>query len=554
MSTSQLSRRAFLGGAGGTALLLSGVAPLLAACGGQEGGDAKKKAVSREGVRLPTYVPYTGVKADLAGTQAGVRPGFLHYPKDKPKSVEGKVGAGSKVLAFANIYFPLPPSADRNKYWAGLNERLGVTFNMIMTPSGADFDAKFATLIAGSQADLPDLVQIRGTKPQLPRMLKSKFADLSEFLAGDAIKEYPNLAAIPTRAWKNAVYNGGIYGIPVPREPVGSPIFTRADVVKDLGLATDLSDAEDLAALATELTDKKTRWAYGSATRIVNMAMMMLKAPNSWRDDGGKLTNARETEEHKQAIDYATKAWKDGLVHPDAFGVENVVVKQWFNSGKIVLHYDGYPGWRQYVSDSSNIPDFDLDWTVLPGFSGGAGAIHAGGSIFSITGLKQASPERLKELLRICNYFAAPFGTSEYFYNVYGVEGLHHTVSASGDPKLTAAGQAETVLPIRYLAEPSTPIYEPGREEDVNRQHAYESKVIPTAILNPCAGLYSETEATKGAMLTTALDDLTEEIIQGRKPLSSWDDAMATWRSGGGDAIRAELEEQLQQQGDTAAK
>lgn len=539
MPTSDLSRRAFLGGAGGAALLLAG-----AACG-NSGSDAKK-AVSRESVKLPTYAAYTGVKPDLPGTEAGVRPGFVHYPKDKPKSVSGDIGAGSTVLAFANIYFPLPPSADKNKYWSTLNERLGVKFNMIMTPSGADFDAKFATLIAGNADSLPDVMQVRGTKPQMPRMLASKFADLSEYLAGDAIKEYPNLAAIPTRAWKNSVFNGGIYGIPIPREPVGSPVFTRLDVVKKLGLSTSLSNADDLSALAKELTDGKSRWAYGSATRIVNMAAQMLKAPNSWRSEGGKLTHARETEEWKQALDYAISQWKAGVVHPDAFGVENVVVKQWFNSGKIVLHYDGYPGWRQYVSDSSNNPSFDLDWTVLPGFSGGAGAIHAGGSIFSITSLKKASPDRLKELLRICNYFAAPFGTEEYFFNVYGLEGVHHTLSPEGDPKLTPTGQSQTVLPIRYIAEPSTPIYEPGRPTDVERQHAYESKVIPTAIVNPCSGLYSETEATKGAVLTTALDDLTEEIIQGRKPLSAWDDAVATWRTGGGDKIRAELQEQLQ--------
>ena len=49
--------------------------------------------------------------------------------------------------------------------------------------------------------------------------LDSQCADLTPYLSGDAVKEYPNLAAIPTFAWKNSgcAYNGKIYMWPVER-------------------------------------------------------------------------------------------------------------------------------------------------------------------------------------------------------------------------------------------------------------------------------------------------------------------------------------------------
>ena len=53
-----------------------------------------------------------------------------------------------------------------------------------------------------------------------PELLRAKFADLTEHLSGDAVKEYPFLANLPTESWRTCVFNGGIYGLPVPRAAV----------------------------------------------------------------------------------------------------------------------------------------------------------------------------------------------------------------------------------------------------------------------------------------------------------------------------------------------
>ena len=52
----------------------------------------------------------------------------------------------------------------------------------------------------------------------VPQFLEQQGADLTPYLSGDAIKDYPALANIPTRAWKNSgsVYNGKVIMVPKP--------------------------------------------------------------------------------------------------------------------------------------------------------------------------------------------------------------------------------------------------------------------------------------------------------------------------------------------------
>jgi len=55
--------------------------------------------------------------------------------------------------------------------------------------------------------------------PGLAQFLDAKMQDLTPFLSGDAIKDYPNLAAHPTGVWRTTVYNNKIYGVGDPLAP-----------------------------------------------------------------------------------------------------------------------------------------------------------------------------------------------------------------------------------------------------------------------------------------------------------------------------------------------
>ncbi|QDP95901.1 extracellular solute-binding protein [Microlunatus elymi] len=542
----RVSRRALLAGAGGAALLAGSTT--LSGC--SKGGTADTNTASKnESVKLPTYVAYTGLKPDLPGTEQGVDPAFRRFPSDNPKSVPDKPGTGKEtVTGMANIYYAVPPGPPKNTYWAGLNERMGIDLKLQMV-GNADYTQKFATTIAGS--DLPDALQMQ-VVANFPSLLDKQFTPLDEYLAGDAVKDYPNLANIPTFTWKSAIYNGKIYGIPIPRGKIGSYNFIRQDLFEAKGLSPEPKGYDELIATTKALTDpKKRRWAFSLIGQPFGIFGRMNGEPNGWREEGGKLTNRYETDEYKQSLTDMIAMWKSGVIHPDAFDTSQPF-KQLFNAGTCAINaHDGYPGWTQYILDNESTPGFKLG--LMPDYKrDGSGLAHwaYGGGVYSITSLKkQDSPDKIKLILRMLNYLAAPFGTEEYLYRLYGQEGVDHKKTAAGDPVLTATGTANTVIPIRYLADAPYTVYQPGRPQDADTQHKYQSLEIPTGIANPTVGLFSNAYASKNATIDKNFNDGVNQIIQGHKPISELDSLLSAWRSGGGDQMRKEYEEQLQKNG-----
>ena len=96
---------------------------------------------------------------------------------------------------------------------------------------------------------------------------------------------------------------------------------------------------------------------------------------------------------------------------------------------------------------------------------------------------------------------------------------------------------------MNYLGSPPAILYEAGNPELTKQEHAYQQKAIPIANQSPTFGLYSNTQGSQGAQLTQAMTDAQNEIITGRKPLSTWKDAVRDWKQKGGDNIRSEYEE-----------
>jgi len=541
----RLSRRTLLAGAGGAAVIAGGAS--LTGC--SNGSTAKTNTVAKnQAVKLPSYIPFTKIKPDLAGTEQGVDPAFRNWPTDNPKSVEEKPGTGKETIsAMANIYYAVPPGPPKNTFWAGLNKRLGVDLKLQMV-GNADYTQKFATTIAGS--DLPDIMQMQ-TVANFPSLLDKRFTALDEYLGGDAVKDYPNLANIPETTWKSAIFNGKIYGIPIPRGRIGNYNFIRQDLFEAKGLSIAPKGYDELVETAKALTDpKKRRWAFGLINQPRQLLGRMNDEPNGWRNDGGKLTNTYETDEYKQTITDLIKMWKSGVIHPDAFD-DSQPFKQLFNAGTVAINAaDGYPGWIQYQQDNASNPKFKLG--LMPAYNrDGSELAHwaYGTGVYSITSIKkQDNADHLKLILRVLNWLASPFGTEEYLFRLFGEEGTDHKMT-NGDPVLTKTGQTNTVIPIRYLADAPYTIYVPGRPEDADTQHKYQALEIPTGIANPTIGLFSNASATKNATIDKNFNDGINQIIQGRKPISELDSLLKAWRSGGGDQMRKEYQDQLQKNG-----
>lgn len=543
MSKTTFSRRTLLAGAftGGAVLLLgSGALTGCSVPGGSTAGGATPSGGA--GGILPNYIPFTGVPADFPATELGTDPAFRKYPKDRAASVKGTPGAGETLVGMANIYLAAPPSANSNSYWAGLNKRLGLTLDMQMVPA-ADYATKFATTIAGN--DLPDLMQMTSV-PGLPQLLDKRFQRLEDYLAGDKVKEYPNLANLQTTQWAQTVFNGGLYGIPIPRSKVQFYSFIREDIFDAVGVSTEPKGIDELEETAKALTDpKQRRWAFGSWEHVKIYLQMMNQTPNGWSKDGDSFTHMYETDQFRQVIDDLTRFWEAGVIHPDTFST-TLQPKALFAAGTVAINaVDGMPGWTQYVNDGASNPDFRLG--VMPIYDrDGTGLTpwHTGGGLYSFTSIKkQDDPDRVRTILRTLDWLAAPFGTEEYTYRLFGKEGADHAEETSGNFVMSAQGSANTAVPVRYLADAPYTIYQPGRPDDADVQNAYQTRIMKKTSVNAALGLFSETYLSKNTVIDKALVDGLKEIVQGRQPLKHLDTLVAGWRSGGGDAMRNEYEE-----------
>ncbi|GAA1545647.1 extracellular solute-binding protein [Kribbella lupini] len=539
MSTgdSRIGRRALLGGVG--ALGLTGV---VGGCSNEgRGGTAGKGGNAPQSQVRPAYVPYTGVKPDLAGAEYNIPNAFTRYPADPVRAVTTPPGDGKpiQVLTFTNT--PIPPKLEQNRFWQEFNQRVGSPVSISLTPS-VDYTQKFATSVAGDQ--LGDIFMV-GAVPQIPSLLEAKATDLTPHLSGDKIKKYPFLANLPELHWNSCIFGDKIYAVPVPRGAISSQaLYSRADILEKQGVKAEVKSADDFLELCKALTDRRQN-RFALATSPTPFVRNMFDMPNTWSEDGKKVVSYYEHEAHEQVFEILRKLWTSGYIHPDAFSGQNQDMKVRFGNGSSPLVVDTFSAWPSYLQTAVD-PNARIGIIGPPKHDGsGQGKIWLGAPNLSTTAIGKKAEGRVETMLAYLNFLAAPFGTQEYLFRKFGLPVVHHKV-VDGNPVLTDRGFSETQLGLMYTADGPWTIFLPEKEGNSALEFEAMKRLCPDALANPVAGLYSETNVRKGSQLTADMDQLTSDIIQGRKPVSAWAGAVKKWKSGGGDKIAEEYAEALE--------
>ncbi|WP_420113700.1 extracellular solute-binding protein [Pseudactinotalea sp.] len=536
-----MDRRAFLRTTGysGLAVALTGA---LAGC---RTGDADGVGTSTEAAQLPTFQAADVATPDLVGAHEDSLPGFFAYPATPATMYADPVVSGVSMTALTYSFSPVVPALSENEMWQNINDSIGAQIDIIYTPQ-ADYASRFATTIAGG--DIPDMVAINPPVQQLPAMLESTFADLSEFLSGDAILEYPSLANIPTSAWRKTMVQGRIWGLPIPRAPIGPAFFVRRDILDERGLPTAPADFGEFTEILREVTDPQTN-AYGSASLLDFPAYVAatLGLDNGWANDGGAFTYWMETEEYEQALVSTRELVDEGLFHPDSISSQNTQRNEWFTNGSVPTIIAGWGGWHSFVNWGKDIDGFAVDGMLPFGYEASIEPSHGRSLSGGFTALRAAPAERIEELLRIADWLAAPYGTTDYLTRKFGIEGQTYDLEGT-DPVSNERGTDLRLVPFAYLTDCLGPIYQPNDEEVVRARFDYQEVAIEMMGPEGNAGLYSDTESARGAQLETLLSDARTDILAGRAPVSTWADAVASWRSEGGDAIRSEYETAAQEE------
>jgi putative aldouronate transport system substrate-binding protein len=529
---------------GAALIATASAAALLAGCtGGTGAAPAEQAMIAPE--NLPAYVPVDLAAPDYPGVN-GSTPGYLSLPT-LTKAFDAPPGDGGSYTAMTPLWGTIPPTSG-NSYFEAVNAAMGVDLDFQIS-DGTVYGDKLAAVLA-SPKDMADWVSIPtwNVPPRFGQAVDSVFEDLTPYLAGDLVEQYPYLANIPTEAWKTCSWNGKVYGLPFPQDVgVGNWAFYRSDLVPD---ATMPTNADEVIDFVTEQT-KDGRWGTND---LWTTAVQMFGVPSKWAiGDDGELINRVETPQYRAALEWMAELYASGAVHPDAVADNKADEGQRFESGQVVVSSPGVGYWHEALTRNRAVdPSFEMTPFPLIAADGGDPVVYkASGATICSYFKKNSDEEAIGELLSAADFLAAPFGTEEYQLINYGVEGEHYTLDSDGLPVPTALAQTEVQPSYIFLVDPPAVNAKVSLPDYVTASSEWTARNAEFIVEPPFYGM-NVTEPNRFASLDQPFDDLEKDIARGRKSIDDLDAAIATWRSSGGDDLRALYQDILDANPDAA--
>jgi len=570
VATGGITRRTFVIRSCWAALASVGMG-VLAACtpgapGATSGGasataapGANAKPASSGRLQLPTFVPPKSPPADVPGSDF-IPDGYQTYPKSPTQSVAATPGDGSDVTVAGEVFTVLIPY-EQNTLWQQLNKVMNVNLKLNLAPFSDWAFGKFQALVAGG--DLPDItmIPIGGVIPDLPAFLEAKIQDLTPFVSGEAVKEFPNLAALPTIGWKGMVYNNKIFAVPIAQSVFYWALWGHQQVLEANKLEWP-KNGNEFRQQMKSLTNAQqakfgigfevgNRYAFGNTNVGGQLWPALFAAPNNWGVNGGKWTKDWETDQFKAGVQLARDVWADGSFDPDttyttptadtAFQAQRFTYR--FSNALTVNNFDAGAVPVHRVTTTQNPP-----WQVrlappFPGDASGKPQYNYGIGNFGLIVLKKASSDRIKRLLSVINYIVAPFGSVEYLNAQYGVKDQDYIFDENGNPQRTPQGVQNMIAWQGVMGAPPPVLFDPQRKDFAPTMNTAVKALGAVAMEDPTVGLYSATNQKQGFLLQTKFADGLIDIITGRRPMTDYAQLVSEWRSGGGDAIRGEFQQ-----------
>ncbi len=550
------SRRSFLASSAVAAAAVAGGMPLLAACGDADNSSREGTTSAKDAKKiLPAFVASNVVKPDIPARN-GSAIGFTSKLDlaGLKTSVPEKLGKGGKVTIMSP-FWGSPPKSD-NDYYTAMNELIGVDVQW-QNQDGNTYEQKLGAVLASS--DVPDVVVVPGwnMNGKIPSAIISKFADLGPYLSGDRVKEYPNLAAIPTDAWRRSIFGGKLRGLPMPAPwaPSMVPLYRR-DIFEKEGYEVPTS-CDEFMELAKDITNARAkRWACLDMKWTAFQAFGVFSGsekPLGWNLVDGKLIYRVETEEYLEALEWSRKLFEAGVVHPDSkMGKNAPDAGPKFAKGEFLIYPNNISQWwGRTAEQATSNPEFRIWGMDIWGHDGGDPTLWADqpAGIFAFVN-KKASESVIREVLAVANTTAAPYGTKEYMMTNYGVEGTHYTVK-DGVPTKTDQGNLEVSNAYVMVASPAATIAHPDFPEVAKGQVEWQQRMGAFTKKSSFYGMQI-TEPSRWTNLSNDFEQLEDDIVRGRKKISDMQQAVSDWKSKGGDKLRDWYQQILDENGSAA--
>jgi len=247
------------------------------------------------------------------------------------------------------------------------------------------------------------------------------------------------------------VFDNTIYGIPCQNSLFLLAHWVRQDLLDAEGLSQPRS-ADEYKLLAMHFTRPDPGLYVLGGENNVGMGMTngwmtgIFGTPNTWALDknSGKLTGYVETDQFRQAVSYARDLWAAGAFDPDSLQYNLVSARNQFAARRFMFRMDAW----MVASDlfwanaaRRDPPGNPRVMGAFPASAGGQPTYWSTNALLGYSVIKQAPPDRIKEILRVMNWLAAPLGSQEYLLKAYGIKDQHWTPDANGNPILNDLGK-----------------------------------------------------------------------------------------------------------------
>lgn len=544
------SRRSFLASTAVATAAVAGGMPLLTACGGSDSGSREGSTSGKAADKLlPTYVASTVAEPDIPsknGSAAGYT-GKVDLAT-LPASAPDKLGTGAP-FKIMSPFWGSPPRPG-NTYYTAVDAAAGTKVTW-QNQDGNTYGEKLGAVLASSS--IPDMVVVPSWElvGKISNAVTAKFMDLGPYLAGDKVKKYPNLAAIPSDAWRMSIFGGELRGIPMPSAAATFIVpYYRKDIFDKKGYTVPRSPDEFLS-WAKDVTSAKAK-VYACGDMSWCSAGVFGVRPSGtlgWNiGDDGKLTYRIEQPEYLEALEWARKLFDAGVVHPDD-KARSGDGGQRFTSGQILVFNGDMSAWYGKTAEQAQSnPEFQIEGMDYFGADGGDPTLYASqpATIWSLI-RKGASKETVENALAAANFSAAPYGTKERMLVDYGVEGTHYTVK-DGTPVKNDRGNSEVLNAWSMLAAPAPYFAHPDLPDVARKQVEWQQRMGAFMKKTSTYGM-NIVEPTRYANLASQFEQLEIDYVRGNKKLSDVQAAISTWRSSGGDKLRDWYKELLDKNG-----
>ncbi|MFF8280100.1 extracellular solute-binding protein [Streptomyces lateritius] len=544
------SRRSFLASTAVATAAVAGGMPLLTACGGSDSGPREGTTSGKAADKLlPTYVAGTVAKPDLPsknGSSAGYT-GKVDLAA-LATSVPDKLGTGAPFKVMSPFWGtpPKPGCA----YYTAVDAAAGTKVTW-QNQDGNTYGEKLGAVLASSS--IPDMVVVPSWElvGKIANAVTAKFMDLGPYLAGDKVKKYPNLAAIPSDAWRMGIFGGALRGIPMPSAPASFIVpYYRKDIFDKKGWSVPKSPDEFLGWAKDATSAKAKVYACGDMTwSSAGIFGVRPSGTLGWNiDDDGKLTYRIERPEYLEALEWTRRLFDAGVVHPDD-KARSGDAGQRFTSGQILVFNSDMSAWYGRTAEQAQSnPGFQIEGMDYFGADGGNPTLYASqpATIWSLI-RKGASKETVENALAAANFSAAPYGSKERMLVDYGVEGTHYTVK-DGVPVKNDQGNSEVINAWSMLAAPAPYFAHPDIPDVARKQVEWQQRMGAFLKKTSTYGM-NIVEPTRYANLASQFEQLEIDYVRGNKKLSDVQAAISTWRSSGGDKLRDWYKELLDKNG-----